>query len=102
MSKRSFYQISLYSLLLLVANWSLSFLPDGIYYYLIKTGLLALIFYLAGHRFLHLNMPLKVRVGLGEQLRVNWLNLLYLIFVCLPLLAFGFEEHQDYLPTALI
>lgn len=105
MPRKALSQICLYSLLLLVANWGLnvlSYFLTGTTYYVIKTGLLALIFYLAGHRFLALKMPLKARFSLGEQLRVNWLNLIYLLFICIPLLIFGFMEHLDYLPIALV
>ncbi|MGT2950904.1 hypothetical protein BU202_06375 [Streptococcus cuniculi] len=105
MTKTSSQQLCLYGLLLLGANWGLGFLSyffTGTTYYVIKTGLLACIFYLVGHHFLHLTMPLKARIGVGEQLRVNWINFVYLFLVCIPLLVFGLVEHLNYLPVALI
>ncbi|MTB63592.1 CPBP family intramembrane metalloprotease [Streptococcus sp. zg-86] len=104
MSKETTRTLFLCSLLLLVANWGLGFLDyflSGTTYYVIKTGLLALIVFLAIHRPLRIKVPLQPKVGLLEQLRVNWLSLVYLFLISIPLLLLGLTKNQHYLPTAL-
>lgn len=105
MTKETRAQICWYGLLLFVANWALGFLshflPDMIYY-ILKTALLALLFYGLAHRYLHLSIPLKPQVGILEQIRVNCLSLVYLILISPFLLLQGFSENLSALPKALI
>ncbi len=95
--------------LLLVINLGLRplglWLPDAIYF-VFKSIILALVFYLGFHRRLGLRVPLRPQVGFWEQVRVSWVVLLYVFCGAIPLIIMGVVNHPqailDSLLTALI
>ena len=80
-------------------------LPDS-FYFVFKSVILALVFYLGFHRRLGLRIPLRPQVGFWEQVRVSWVVLLYVFGGAIPTIIIGLINHPqaiwDSLLTALI